>query len=351
MRIHLLSGFLGSGKTTAIRQACKVLLNDGTTVGVITNDQGIKLVDGYFFKNLGIPERQVGNGCFCCNYNDLDKSIGELVEEHQPEVIFAESVGTCTDIVATVMKPISRYRKVSGLSLTTVVDARLLEMIVSGRKLFDEEVEYIFFKQIEEAGIILINKMDLIGKEGLDKIEKYLNDRHPGKKLIAQSSIAKDAGGEWLRTISAQPAHTSLTSVEVDYDHYAVGEAKMGYLDQQLIVVSDKENAIRDALHIIEAFVRNINISGSPIGHVKFWLNDRYKLSYAATTAPELPAENEIGRAATCTLIVNARVQTDPANLYAMMSAAIAGGPYNVQTVNASFFKPGYPRPVHRIQD
>lgn len=351
MRIHLLSGFLGSGKTTAIRQACKALLKDGTSVGVITNDQGIKLVDGYFFKNLEIPEKQVGNGCFCCNYNDLDKSIGELVEQYHPGVIFAESVGTCTDIVATVMKPLSRYRKVSGISLTTVVDARLLEMLASGRKLFDEEVEYIFFKQIEEAGIILINKRDLVAEETLHKVEKYLNDHYPGKKLIAQSSIAEDAGSEWLHFISAQPAQTSLTSVDVDYDHYATGEAKMGYLDQQLIIVSEKENAVQDALQVIEAFVRNVKESGAPIGHVKFWLNDRYKLSYTATTAPDLPAESEMEPAATCTLIVNARVQIDPANLYAMMSAAITGGAYNVQTVNASFFKPGYPRPTHRIQD
>jgi hypothetical protein len=273
------------------------------------------------------------------------------MEQYQPEVIFAESVGTCTDIVATVMKPLARYRDISGISLTTVVDARLLEMIMSGKKLFDEEVEYIFFKQLEEAGIILVNKIDLVKKEALAKIEQHLNKHYPGKKPITQNSIAEDGDAEWLTAISSQPAQTSLMSVEVDYDHYATGEAKMGYLDQQLIVVSAKEDAVGDALRIIGSFVRNVKEGGAPIGHVKFWLNDRYKLSYTATTAAELPANNEIEPAATCTLVVNARVQTDPADLYAMMGKAIAGGSYDVQTINASFFKPGYPRPTHRIPD
>jgi G3E family GTPase len=351
MRIHLLSGFLGSGKTTAIRQACATLLKDGISVGVITNDQGIKLVDGYFFKNAGIPERQVGNGCFCCNYNDLDKSIGELVDEHHPEVIFAESVGTCTDIVATVIKPLSRYRKIDGISLTTVVDARLLQMIISGKKVFDEEVEYIFFRQLEEAGIILINKIDLATKDEISDIHKYLQARYPAKQLIFQSSIATNDGNEWLTMISRQPAQPSLSSIDVDYDFYATGEAKMGYLDQQLLVIAEKQTAVRDALQIIRSFVEKVKEAAMPVGHIKFWLDDRYKLSHTATTAPELPNVEEIASAANCTLIVNARVQTDAARLYAMMKNAIAGGGYTVQTINSSFFKPGYPRPTHRLQD
>ena len=102
MKIHLLSGFLGSGKTTAIQQAARSLIEQGIKTGVVTNDQGTKLVDGGLFKSLDIPNREVVNGCFCCNYNDLDASITSLVEASGTEVVFAESVGSCTDIVATV---------------------------------------------------------------------------------------------------------------------------------------------------------------------------------------------------------------------------------------------------------
>src|SRR4051812_2438128 len=102
MKLHLLSGFLGSGKTTAIQNAANYLLQKDVKVGIITNDQGTRLVDGDFFKNLELPAEQVGNSCFCCNYNKLDEKINSLIKTYNPDIIFAESVGSCTDLVATV---------------------------------------------------------------------------------------------------------------------------------------------------------------------------------------------------------------------------------------------------------
>lgn len=64
MKVHLLSGFLGSGKTTAIQNACNILKQQDIKTAVISNDQGIKLVDNSFFNSLNIPDRQVINGAF-----------------------------------------------------------------------------------------------------------------------------------------------------------------------------------------------------------------------------------------------------------------------------------------------
>ena len=61
MKIHLLSGFLGSGKTIAIQHACSEFLKKGKKVGVITNDQGARLVDKDFFEHFKIPNLQVVN--------------------------------------------------------------------------------------------------------------------------------------------------------------------------------------------------------------------------------------------------------------------------------------------------
>src|SRR5687768_1058529 len=166
MKIHFLSGFLGSGKTTAVASAARILLNQGKRVGVITNDQGINLVDSAFFKSLDIPYRQVVNGCFCCNYDQLDENIESLTVHHKPEIIFAESVGSCTDIVATVMKPLLKFREDCEVTVSTFTDIRLLLMILKEEtKVFDEKVKYIYLKQLEEASVIVISKIDLVQKE------------------------------------------------------------------------------------------------------------------------------------------------------------------------------------------
>ena len=68
--VHLVGGFLGSGKTTAIRSACELLRQRGEAASVITNDQGTLLVDTAFLRGSH-PTREVTGGCFCCRYDQL----------------------------------------------------------------------------------------------------------------------------------------------------------------------------------------------------------------------------------------------------------------------------------------
>ena len=62
MKIHLVAGFLGSGKTTAIANAAKILSAENITTSVFTNDQGNYLVDSRFIEKSGIPYAEVTGG-------------------------------------------------------------------------------------------------------------------------------------------------------------------------------------------------------------------------------------------------------------------------------------------------
>ena len=110
MKLYLIGGFLGSGKTTAITNACKHLLSKKVSTAVVTNDQGFELVDTGYIRSFNIRTEEVPNGCFCCNYDELVKLIAKIDKEEQPQVIFAESVGSCTDLVATIAKPLQVFR-------------------------------------------------------------------------------------------------------------------------------------------------------------------------------------------------------------------------------------------------
>lgn len=356
MTIHLLTGFLGSGKTTSIQQACRALQKKGLRAGVITNDQGIRLVDGYLFNSLGIPEKQVGNGCFCCNYADLDKNISALVDEHRPDIIFAESVGSCTDIIATVMKPLLRYRQLNNVTLSVIVDTRLLHMLLKKHgRIFHEDVEYIYFKQIEEAEIIVLNKNDLADPLMLNEVMVFLHQHYPGKKLVLQNSLFESGISGWLDELSFHAGNASLLSLEINYDKYASGESLMGYLDQEFIVRSDNGRAEEAALFCINTFVDLVKASGNIIGHMKFWLNDKYKLSFTSTTSYGPGNDINIEHTSACSLIVNARVQAAPEELNSLMLEAIEKTQLHtgitISDNTASFFKPGYPRPLHRIEN
>jgi Ni2+-binding GTPase involved in maturation of urease and hydrogenase len=352
MKIHLLSGFLGSGKTTAIQYASRALLQQGIKTGVITNDQGIRLVDGDFLKSLNIPNRQVVNGCFCCNYNDLETSIQSLIETNKTEVIFAESVGSCTDIVATVLKPLLHSRPDTQVTVSVFADVRLLQMIINnGTNLFDETVNYIYLKQLEEAGIIVINKIDLINQEQLAEIKQLMQARYGSKILLYQNSLDDGSIGHWINTLNDYQAAGMLPSLSIDYDTYAAGEAKLTWLDGALEIYSANNNALKHAEDLINNIYRKINVHQYAIGHLKFLINGTIKISFTSNTQPEVTIKIE--PAASAILLINIRVQTEPEIIKHLISSAIEEieirSGCKIVVSNLLAFQPGYPRPTYRI--
>ncbi len=352
MQIHLISGFLGSGKTTAIQTACKVLKAESLKVGVITNDQGIKLVDTGYFESNVIPNRQVINGCFCCNYNSLDENIQSLIETNDPDIIFAESVGSCTDIVATVMKPLLQFKKDIALTVSTFADARLLNMLfVENKQLFNDEVKYIYTKQLEEAEIIVVSKIDLITKKTYDVVRKFLQAEYPGKQIIFINGTDDASIMQWLNIIQKTNAQSNLSSLNIDYNIYGAGEAMLAWLDAELNIYSSANNAQQIAVELAESIYRSIQLKNIAIGHLKFLIDNAIKISY--TTSTDEPVTMKTNNTSSAFILINARIQTAPDFLAGLVDKTIqqTENENSCSIVKKSFvsFQPGYPTPTHRI--
>lgn len=353
MKIHLLSGFLGSGKTTAIQQAVSSLLQKNNSVGVITNDQGIRLVDGGFFKSLGVPSRQVINGCFCCNYQELENNIQSLVETNNTEIIFAESVGSCTDVVATVLKPLRQFRTAATVTLSTFADVRLLQMILNGNHSFDKTVEYIYLKQLEEAAVMVINKIDLVTVEELQKLKMLMQEKYGTKTLLYQNSLSYESVQQWLHLLNQEDStlSTPLSSLDINYDTYAAGEASLAWLDQSLEIFGDHNNAWQDAQEFINLLYKKINDHSYSIGHCKFLIDDAVKISFTNANEPAVVLPTVAS--SVVSMLVNIRIQATPGAIQEMVVSSIkeveckSGCKILVNSIDA--FQPGYPKPQRRM--
>ena len=82
-----------------------VLTAQGKNVALVTNDQAYDLVDTQTLRSQGFQVGEVPGACFCCKFDDLIDTVGALSEESVPDVVIAEPVGSCTDLVATVIEP------------------------------------------------------------------------------------------------------------------------------------------------------------------------------------------------------------------------------------------------------
>ncbi|HEX6493903.1 MAG TPA: GTP-binding protein, partial [Acidobacteriaceae bacterium] len=100
-----IGGFLGAGKTTLILAAARELQRRGMRCGAIFNDQSNGLVDTQLAGLHNVPSGQVTAGCFCCRFSDLTTQL-EAILTYAPDVVFAEPVGSCTDIAATILHPL-----------------------------------------------------------------------------------------------------------------------------------------------------------------------------------------------------------------------------------------------------
>ena len=357
MKLCLVGGFLGSGKTTAIASAAKMFNRDNISLAVITNDQGSQLVDAAFIDSLNIPGGEVKNGCFCCNYDQFYSVIENLKVSVDPDMIFAEAVGSCADLVATIVKPLNQFHPEMDVSLSVFAEGPVLLSSMEGRSSFvSDDIQYIYKKQLEEAGLIVINKCDLLTGDDMKKIESTLASDYPGKSLLFQDSREEPSVKKWTDIIQNNKYGKDLTALAIDYDKYGAGEAALAWLDASVIIHS-KERAILKAYEFVNDMLDEISFQKLSIGHLKFFLQSgewQRKISYTSSkqgSQDELRTEIIADRA---TVIVNARVETYPRRLKEVFYHSlrkIEDQSSQIEVLKLDAFQPGYPTPTHRLPD
>jgi Ni2+-binding GTPase involved in maturation of urease and hydrogenase len=355
MNLHLVGGFLGSGKTTAIIQAARLLMEQGLRVGVITNDQGKYLVDTAFVRFSDIPAVEVTGGCFCCNYDDLDDRLGELIATARPDVIFAESVGSCADVVATVVKPLLALQPngVAPSSFSVFSDARLLRRRLLDQEMpFSDDVVYIFDQQMEEAGLLVVNKMDLLPDSG-QEVEALLRARFPGKPALLQTSLSPEGVAVWVARIQAGNDRLPAQSLEMDYARYAAGEAHLAWLDTEMALTFAEGSGQQVVRSLILQTVAALALRKAGIGHLKFYVEGQSasaKISVPTIAEPGWQARVPILPGTTARLIVNARVEMPAEDLRDLLRTVVAqSGAVEFTILGEDAFHPKAPRPTHRM--
>ena len=360
----MIGGFLGAGKTTAVAALAQRLTAQGSKVGLITNDQGRELVDTKMLRSKGFATEEIPGGCFCCRFNSLVEAADKLTDATQPDVFIAEPVGSCTDLVATVTYPLRRIYGDSFLiaPVSVLVDpiraARVLGLEAGGS--FSEKVIYIYKKQLEEADMIIINKLDLLAPERAEELRAALAGQFPRATIFAASAREGTHLDAWFSALE-RGEQSGAPAMKVDYDVYAEGEALLGWLNAtvQLSATTpfDAEHAltelargIQDRLRARTAEIAHLKMTYSPeealageIAAVNLVRND-----FVPELSLKLADRSQRGQ-----LIINLRAENAPEVLAETVRQALAALPSVVPTLKAQLehlehFRPRRPTPTHR---
>lgn len=358
IRFIMLGGFLGAGKTTILAQLARYYQAQGKHVCIVTNDQAADLVDTQLLKSYGYDVEEVAGSCFCCNFNGLTDAMAELEQRQRPDIILAEPVGSCTDLVATVALPmmdlLGEKFEISPYAVVLKPSHGLKILSGSGRG-FSPKAEYIFRKQLEEADVLLINRIDELAPDTVDEIERLLVEQFPARAILRISGKSGQ-NIDQLALALVGPAPSRARMMDVDYDVYAEGEAELGWLNASVTIKSRTAFELDTILllfieNLKQRFLRldvepaHLKVIGQADGNsavVNLVSSDSSAtLSLASGYAPQ-HAE----------LVVNARVAMAPDVLQTSVAAAIedlaqsAGFVATIDSVQS--FRPGRPVPTYR---
>ena len=362
MTVHLVGGFLGSGKTTAIRSACELLRQRGEAASVITNDQGTLLVDTAFLQGSH-PTREVTGGCFCCRYNQLVELLAEARRDGAQHV-FAEAVGSCADLVATVVRPLlgSTSGPVDRVSFTAMVDARLLIRLQSGEPLpWSGDVAYLFLEQLREAPLLVASKRDLVtDPSSRSAAGNGSGIPVPGQTVLLQDGRTPVGVTEWVDALvdPCQRATAVADAFElgIDYARYGAGEEALAWLDAEVRVDAAEGGAREAAGRLVRTVVAEVIDDADAIGHVKFLIRDHlYDVKISHTAADEAPEQallaelRQLERLSDRQLyvVVNARAEIGAERLQRILERAVAApAGAELAILRSASFHPAAPQPI-----
>ena len=210
IKIDIISGFLGAGKTTLIKKLFQNGFN-GEKVVLIENEFGDISIDSGFLKDSGVKIKEINAGCICCSLvGDFETAIKDLVNQFHPDRIIIEpsGVGKLSDIINAVEKV-----KLSELQLNilaTVVDGKKAKMYL---KNFGE----FFLNQIEAANTIIISKTENLSEEQIDELINIIKEHNEHANIIT-TSISMLSSETLLKTLEAHRGTEEIIE-QAEHDH------------------------------------------------------------------------------------------------------------------------------------
>ena len=212
IKVDVISGFLGAGKTTLIKKLFESQAYRNDKVVLIENEFGEIGIDGSFLKDAGVEIKEINSGCICCSLvGDFESSMKELITKFNPTRIVIEpsGVGKLSDIIDAVKK---LDADLELNILATVVDA-------GKTKIYLKNFGEFFNNQVEAADTIVIAKVDKVKEDKLVEAVELIKGVNKDANIIT-TTISSFDGDKLVSYLEEKASLREKLIEEVEHEHH-----------------------------------------------------------------------------------------------------------------------------------
>ncbi|MCQ1536989.1 GTP-binding protein [Methanosarcina sp. KYL-1] len=308
MQVIVVGGFLGSGKTTTIINMGKYLAERGKKIAIIVNEIGEVGIDGDVINRYGFDTKEITSGCICCSLKvGLRTTVTLLAKEYKPDILMIEPTGIAfPHVIKEEVELMNLGEEVEISPLVTLIDGSRFKHLM-------KEVKEFSMRQIIDAEILGINKVDLIEPIQLPILEASVQQLNPKARVVRLSGKAMDEKFESLmhilvpdleaekpakeekapsETISGAPAAPKETENSIEASGVGTYAAEFAVEKKGL----SKEEAREITTELMNSIKKKaLGLNPEFIGHIKLFLdNGSETVKQSVTIYYEEPQEDVI---------------------------------------------------------
>ncbi len=274
VRIASIGGFYGVGKTTTIMELGKKLSGEGKRVAVISNDKGAINVDGEMIKRLGFEAEEITGGCVCFYLDHLGYIIDTITDRFVPDLLLLEPVAY--------FLPSKLYDDLDRKFGETLDLAPVIILVDAPRLLsyqgHTDKLPFPESRQIEDAEVVVINKMDLVSPDELPAIRTIIQHINPRARLLMMSAKT-GTGLDELSGIVLQGRHEVVPVATMTvFKTFARSVAEIGERGEQYGIEVEHtlgESDVKDFLsHLLMGIAEKVLAMEGEINHIKAFISD-----------------------------------------------------------------------------
>lgn len=176
MKIVVVAGFLGSGKTTILLEIAKRLVAEGHSVAVVENEVGEVGIDGRYVAENGFLVQELFGGCICCTLTvGLVAALEEFSRTYSPDYVLVEPTGVAQP--AELVDAVRQYSTSEHAAVVTVLDAARYTML-------SEVIGPLLEGQVAQADVVVVNKCDAVDRAEVAAILEAVSTRSESTPIV-----------------------------------------------------------------------------------------------------------------------------------------------------------------------